>query len=98
MSIKVFVIMLTLLVASILTLALNLQPAKTGWTGTVYIRYDGSIYPEDAPITTFDNVTYSLTDDIYGGIVIERSNIIVDGSGFTVYAEVVGVRFLKDAT
>jgi len=40
-----------------LGMALNIQPAKA-WTGTVYIRADGSIGPADAPIITYDNVTY----------------------------------------
>ncbi len=44
--------MLTLLLVSRLTLTFNIQPSKTGWTGTVYIRVDGSIDPPDAPIKT----------------------------------------------
>lgn len=52
-------------------------------SGTIYIRADGSIDPADAPISTLDNVTYTLTDDIYDSIMVERSNIIIDGAGFT---------------
>jgi parallel beta-helix repeat protein len=54
---------------------------------TIYIRADGSIDPPDAPISTVDNVTYTLTGNITGttdGIVVERSNIIIDGAGYTV--------------
>jgi len=79
-------IMLTLLLTSMLTLAFNVQPAKA-WTGTVYIRADGSIDPPDAPIITFDNITYTLTDNITStalGIVLERNNIVIDGAGYTV--------------
>jgi len=68
-----------------LTLAFNIQPVNA-WTGTVYVRADGSIEPSDAPITTYDNVTYTLTDNITSsgdGIVVERDNIIVDGAGYT---------------
>jgi parallel beta-helix repeat protein len=78
-------IMLTLLLISMLTLAFKIQPAK-GWTGTVYIRADGSIDPPTAPISTVDNVTYTLTGNITStvdGIVVERSNIIIDGAGYT---------------
>ncbi|RLI39856.1 hypothetical protein DRO69_13780, partial [Candidatus Bathyarchaeota archaeon] len=78
-------IMLTLLFISILTLAFNIQPVKA-WTGTVYIRADGSIDPPDAPIITYDNVTYTLTDNITSsadGIVVERNNIVIDGAGYT---------------
>jgi parallel beta-helix repeat protein len=52
----------------------------------VYIRADGSIDPPDAPISTVDNVTYTLIGNITSdadGIVVERSNIIIDGNGYT---------------
>jgi parallel beta-helix repeat protein len=56
-------------------------------SGTIYIRADGSIDPPTAPVSSFDNVTYELTDNIttYSnkGIVLERSNIILDGAGLT---------------
>jgi parallel beta-helix repeat protein len=54
--------------------------------GTIYIRADGSIDPPYAPISTFDNMTYTLTGNITSnayGIVVQRSNIIVDGDGYT---------------
>lgn len=78
-------IMLTLLLTSMLTLAFNVQPVKA--EGTIYIRADGSIDPPDAPISTVDNVTYTLTGNITSdadGIVVERSNITIDGDGYTV--------------
>lgn len=53
-------------------------------SGTIYIRADGSIDPPDAPISTVDNVTYTLTGNINGSIVIERDNIVVDGAGYTI--------------
>jgi parallel beta-helix repeat protein len=56
--------------------------------GSIYIRADGSIDPPDAPISTFDNVTYILTGNItfdYGvnGIAIMRDNMVLDGDGYT---------------
>jgi parallel beta-helix repeat protein len=66
-----------------LLFAIKIQPAEA--TGTVYIRADGSIDPPTAPISTVDNVTYVLTDNITGGadgIVVERDNIVVDGAGY----------------
>ena len=69
-----------------LTFAFKIKPIK-GWTGTVFIRADGSIDPPDAPVSTVDNVTYILTDDITSdgnGIVIERDNILVDGTSCTI--------------
>ena len=78
-------VMLTLLFISMLTLTFNIQPVKA-WTGTVYIRADGSIYPTSAPIITYDNITYTLTGNITSsgdGIIVERDGIIIDGNGFT---------------
>jgi len=52
-----------------------------------YIRADGTIDPSDAPISTVDNVTYTLTGNITcdtNGILIERDNIILDGAGYTI--------------
>jgi len=83
-------VMLILLLTGILTLAFNIQPVKTEWTGTVYIRADGSIDPPDAPIITYDNITYTLNDSIVSsadGIVVERDNIIIDGEGYTLQGQ-----------
>ena len=78
----VFLIALFFLV-SISSVTLKVQSAEA--SGTVYIRADGSIDPPTAPISTLDNVTYILTGNITSdadGIVVERDNIVVDGSGF----------------
>jgi parallel beta-helix repeat protein len=48
----------------------------------IYIRPDGSVDPQTAPITRAGNV-YTFTADIYKPIVIEKDNIIVDGDGYT---------------
>jgi parallel beta-helix repeat protein len=53
-------------------------------SGTIYIRGNGSIDPSDAPISTFDKITYTFTTNIYDAIVIERDNIIVDGAGYAI--------------
>ena len=76
-------ILLFLLLASTLTVAFNIQPAKAEG-GTIYIRADGSVDPPDAPILNVGNVYYTFTANIYDSIVVERSNIIIDGAGYTV--------------
>jgi parallel beta-helix repeat protein len=75
-----------------LTLAFNIQTAKSDWTWTetIYIRADGSIDPLTAPISTTDNMTYTLTENIVNvpidssAIIVERGNIIVEGASHTV--------------
>jgi parallel beta-helix repeat protein len=83
-----FVILVSLLVISTLTLAFKIQIVKAD-VGTIYIRADGSIDPPTAPIYTADNITYTLTGNIVAnvltdGIMVERENITVDGVGYTV--------------
>jgi parallel beta-helix repeat protein len=74
-------IMLAMLFIGMLPLAFNIQPIKA--SGTIYIRANGSVEGTDK-IATADNVTYTFTDNIYDSIVIERDNIVIDGSGYTV--------------
>ncbi len=84
-------LLLILLLIGILILHFNIQPVKSDytWTETIYIRADGSIHPTTAPISTVDNVTYTLTDNVgdvgywQNAIVVERDSIIIDGVGHT---------------
>jgi parallel beta-helix repeat protein len=50
----------------------------------IHIRADGSIDPPTANITTVDNITYTFIGNINESIVVERDNIMVDGTGYTV--------------
>jgi len=77
-------VVLTLLLTSMLTLTLRIQIAK-GWTGTVAIKADGSISPSSAPISSSDNITYTLVDSICGAIIVLRDNVVIDGAGFTLH-------------
>ena len=61
----------------------NVKPVK-GWTGTVYIRSDGSIDPVTAPISIVGNFSYILTGDIYGSLIIQRTGAIIDGANHTI--------------
>ncbi len=77
---------IALLLAS--ALAFNVQPVKAIlWTEPIYIRADGSIEPSDAPIITFDSVTYTLAGNIASsgdGIIVERDNITLNGADYTI--------------
>ncbi len=61
----------------------NIKPVK-GWTGTVYIRSDGSIDPVTAPISIVGNFSYILTGDIYGSLIVQRTGAIIDGANHTI--------------
>ena len=73
-----------LLLIGMVTLVLNIHPVKA-FTGTVYIRADGSVDPLDAPIQRNGDL-YTLTDNINSdadGIIVQKDNVVIDGSGFT---------------
>jgi parallel beta-helix repeat protein len=59
-------------------------------SGEIFIRADGSVEPSTACIATTDNVTYTLTDNVYNGVKIERSNITFNGDGRVIQGSGVG--------
>ena len=88
----VLAMVLAIVLVGMLTLTFKIQPVESDWTWTetVYIRADGSVEPITAPVSSVDNVTYTLTDNIVGdvpdytsAIEVERDNIVVDGAGYT---------------
>jgi parallel beta-helix repeat protein len=71
-------------------LLLSLKVPFVGAAGTItYIKADGTILPSTAPISTLDNVTYTLSGNI-GSLVIERDNILFDGAGYVVQGSGIG--------
>jgi len=77
-----FAVLCLLSTVFLIGLAFNVQPVEA--SGTIYIRTDGSI-EGTTDISTVDSVTYTFTDNIFNqSIVVERSNIMIDGAGFTV--------------
>jgi parallel beta-helix repeat protein len=75
---------LPILVVIVLVSAL-IAANRVQWTkanGTIYINADGSVEGTDK-IVSSDNVTYTFLGDINDSIEILRSNITIDGVGFT---------------
>jgi parallel beta-helix repeat protein len=60
--------------------AVPVNPARIN---TTYIRADGSIEPPTNLIHR-DGDTYTLLDNIFGSLVVERDNAVIDGGGFTI--------------
>ena len=75
--------LLALLLFLSLVLVSLLQIERVKAEGAIYIRADGSVEGSDKILREGD--IYTFTDDISSsdGIVVERYNVIVDGSGFT---------------
>ena len=78
--------MLTLLLMGMLTLAFNIQPVRA--SGTIYIRSDGSV--EGTNKIQRDGDIYTFSDRILGEIVVQRSNIIIDGNGYMLLGPQIG--------
>ena len=47
----------------------------------IYVRPDGSVYPPCLPIQR-DGDLYTFMGDVFGGIVVEKDNIVIDGAGY----------------
>mgnify|MGYP001075743106 FL=1 len=73
-------IVFILLVVSILELPFPVQ--RVGAVGTIYIKQDGTVDPSTAPIQRDGNI-YTITDDVYKSIFVQKDNIVIDGNGYT---------------
>jgi parallel beta-helix repeat protein len=78
---------LILLLASMLALTFNIQPANGD---IVIVAPDGSVWPPTAPIQRVGNV-YTFTADIYDSIVVDIPNIVIDGAGYTLQGNGSGI-------
>ena len=82
----VSVIFVVLLVSGLSIFAFNVQPAKAV-SGEIIINPNGTISsPVTANITISNNETYTFTGNNYLPIVVNRSNIIINGRGYTLQA------------
>ena len=60
------------------------RPVKAQSLGLITINSDGSVTPSTAPIHRVGN-TYTLTNNIINGTIeVQRSDVVVDGAGFTI--------------
>lgn len=48
---------------------------------TIYILSDGTVSPNTAPIS-IDGSTYTFTSNIYEPIIVQISNVVLDGNGY----------------
>jgi parallel beta-helix repeat protein len=60
----------------------GIQPVSSQTAGIIYIRADGSVDPSTAPIKQVGQV-YVFTQNIAGSIIVEKDDITIDGSGYS---------------
>src|SRR3990170_952015 len=75
-------ILVTALIVSFLFCGILVQPVKSQFLGSVYISDDGSVVGTNTIQRNGD--IYTLTANISGGIQVQKSNILIDGAGYTV--------------
>lgn len=87
-----FVLVVTLIVVVLGMLGVAFRVHRVEAAGTIHIRADGSVEPSTAQIYR-DGDVYAFTDNIYDEIVVERSNIVIDGNGNTLQGDGNGYGF-----
>jgi len=75
-----FLIVLLLLFSLVLFSFLQIDMVKAE-EGTIYIRADGTVEGTDK--IHRDGNVYTFTDNIYGSIVVEKDDVVIDGAGYT---------------
>jgi parallel beta-helix repeat protein len=85
---KIFsILLITVLIASTNTLATTIKPARAD-IETIYIRTNGSIDPQSAPIRRTGD-SYALTSDICNRTLeIQANNIVIDGQEHLLWSTV----------
>ena len=78
----VSLVVLVFILMGVLGLTIAVREVEAPYP-VIYIMADGSIVPSTANISSPDNVTYTFMADINASIVVERSNIVIDGGGHT---------------
>ncbi len=65
---------------------------------SIFIWDDGTYEPASAPIQRIDNEVYVLTNDVYGGISLEKSDVIIEGNGHRIFGNWGTGLLLKNVT
>ncbi len=68
---------------------LSVQAATSSFSGSVFIKGDGSIDPSTAPIQR-SGETYTLLESFVGNITIQKDNVVIDGAGYSIESAPVG--------
>jgi hypothetical protein len=80
------ILLLFLFMTSVVGLA-NTEPTLL----RIRINSDGSINPDSAPIRRSGDV-YTFRDNIYGQIVVDRDNVVIEGAGYALEGNYNGTR------
>ena len=77
---------ITIILSTMIVIFSFIDLASAQTSTTIYINFDGSVSPSDAPINRVGDL-YILTGDT-GRIIVERSSITLDGNGHTIQGSI----------
>lgn len=77
----VFILAVTI-ISGVIYIQQQPSPSQPMTLQNIIIQQDGSVYPSNAPIQRNENI-YTFTNDIYGTVRVLKSNVKLDGAGFT---------------
>jgi parallel beta-helix repeat protein len=80
---QITTLMLLLILGSAAVSISNIHAVKA--ESTIYIRANGSVEGSDKIQRMVD--VYTFTADIYGSIVVERDNVVLNGAGYTLQGD-----------
>jgi parallel beta-helix repeat protein len=78
---KRLVFTLVFFMLSLLLISAKLANSQ-GQLETIFIRPDGTVNPSNVPIQNNGNI-YTFTDDVYDPILVQKSNVTIDGAGYS---------------
>ena len=70
---------LTFMLVALVFVGISIN-SSSEFIGDITILPDGTVDPPDAPLLQ-DGDTYTLTDNVTGSIIIQKSGITLDGDG-----------------
>jgi parallel beta-helix repeat protein len=82
--------LLLVLIILTATYIITTLPVKAEYISTITIGADGSVNPSISSIQQSGN-TYFLTTDIAANITVQKSNIVLDGNGYTADSVAIGL-------
>jgi parallel beta-helix repeat protein len=73
----------TLVFFMLFLMLISAKPASSqAQLETIFIRPDGTVNPSNVPIQSNGDV-YTFTDNVYDPILVQKSNVTIDGAGYS---------------
>jgi parallel beta-helix repeat protein len=91
LAFKPMTMILILVFAGLFLSVFRINSVHASAGATIFIQADGTIFPSTAPISSFDNITYTQIGDIYEEMEIDRENVVFVGDGHVIQGSGAGI-------